>query len=141
MGTYCIVADERRRRSEMDNRRGFRATASERVNMRHDVVSAAAFFRFGDVEIDVREIPFHFIELLIGDVQAQLLAKGERTLASESPSPSPVGYLLTFGQPEPKSSPAGELLQVAEVVAHLRRGVARDQGRAVLGAKIGRAHV
>ena len=78
MGTYCIVADERRRCSEMNNRRCFRAAASERVNMCHDVVSSTAFFRFGDVEIDVREIPFHFIELLIGDVQAQLLAKGEK---------------------------------------------------------------
>lgn len=49
--------------------------------------------------------------------------------------------LLGLGQVDPQLPPGGELLAVAEVVGHLRAGVARHQRGAVLRELAGCLHV
>ena len=63
----------------MDDARGLRAGVAERADVRHHVMAQPVFILGGAVKIDIVEMRTHFLKLLVGNGQTQLLlALGER---------------------------------------------------------------
>ena len=103
--------------------------------MCHHIVTSSTFLCLGNLEVDIRQVTFHFVELLVGDVQAEFLNEQNHRCQRDPREPT---HFFAFGQPEPEPSPRGELLHLAEIVTHLDRGVPRHQRRTVLRAIVER---
>ena len=74
-----VVVHIAARRAEMDDARGLRAGVAERADVRHHVMAQPVLILGGAVKIDIVEMRTHFLKLLVGNGQTQLLlALGER---------------------------------------------------------------
>src|SRR5438477_7499175 len=76
----CIVRYESARRTEMNERLRGRSSVTERVNVRHHIVSEPSLVRGGDFEVDVVEMLAHLRDCFIGNLNAELffrLGEGE----------------------------------------------------------------
>ncbi len=94
--------------AEVEDGFGLGGDLGEGVQVGHEVVTDAGFLAGGFVEIDVVEVGLHFVELIVGDGEAE-------------------GF-FGFGECEPDAAPGGVLAALGgEDGDHLGRGVARDE--------------
>ena len=102
-----VVADVGAGRTQMDDAGGLRCGLAEGVNVCHDVVTDFLLTRSGDVVVDVVDVCFHLVDLLLRDRQTELL--------------------LRLSQRHPKTSPGGELHIRRKDIQHLRACISRTK--------------
>ena len=102
-----VVAHIGARRAEVDDARRLRCGLAKGVNVRHNVVADFLFARPRGLVVDVGQVCFHLVHLLLCDGQA------ERHLG--------------FRQRHPQAAPGRELHIRGEGVEHLLRGIARGK--------------
>ena len=98
-----VVPDVAARRPQVNDRHGLGRGVAEGVDVPHDVVAELRLVLVGLGEVDVVEVVLHLLDLLVGDVEAELL--------------------LGRGEGEPQLAPRGELHGGAEDGGHLLGGV------------------
>ena len=98
-----VVADIAGRGAEVDDALRVRALDAVGIDVGHDVVAALLLFLDGDFVVDVIGVRFQFVDLLLGDGQAQ--------------------FMFGLRQSDPQLSPGLELEVRGEDVLHLFRRV------------------
>lgn len=102
-----VVADESGSRPQVDDALCLRALHAVSVNVAHHVVTAALFFGFGNVKVDVGRVSLQFVHLFLGDRQAK--------------------FHFGFGQENPQLAPSLELVLRAEDETHFLRSITLNQ--------------
>lgn len=102
-----VVAHESGSCAQVDDALCLRALHAVSVNVAHHVVTAALFFSFGNVKVDVGSVSLQFVHLFLSDGEAK--------------------FHFGFGQENPQLAPSLELVLRAEDETHFLRSITLNQ--------------